>query len=382
MAPESELADSPDRVSAEDRAAWDAMAEAEGRPCRLSAWQLAAAEHLGDGPLQIVLLRDGGRLVGVAPFLRNRWPGPLWIESVLQVGWNFGHGVAPLAAPGYEQALASEVAALLPTLEPPPSMVTIAWDDLGSPWPERIAAAWDGRMRRRLEGSHVCPVVTMAESHDAWRAARSRNFRETIKRKTKAIAKRGGTIRRSDEPARVAADIEGLFAVHRARFDALGKRSDLTDAHRDALLAATPGLLRGGHLRVWAVEHEGRVVAAQLHVRAGDRMVFYNGGMDPDWLREAPGLVLLHEAVRDAHEVGARTLDLGPGAYDYKRRFADSEARVGSHDLFVLDRRYPLVRARLARKHLTQAARHRAARMPEERRERLKRLLGRGRRQA
>jgi CelD/BcsL family acetyltransferase involved in cellulose biosynthesis len=379
MAPESELADGPGAVSAETRAAWDAMAVEQGRPCRLSAWQLAAAEHLGDGPLQIVLLRDGGRLVGVAPLLRNRWPGPLWIESVLQVGWNFGHGVAPLAAPGYEEPLARAIASRVPDLEPAVSMLTVAWDDLDSAWPERIAAAWEGRLRRRLEGSDVCPVVTMAESHDAWRAGKSRNFRETIKRKTKAIAKRGGTIRRADDPDRVGADVEGMFAVHRARFDALGKHSDLTDAHRDALVAAAPALLAGGHLRLWVVEHEGRVVAAQLHVRAGETMLFYNGGMDPDWTREAPGLVLLHEAVRDAHEIGARRFDLGPGAYDYKLRFADSEAAIGSHDLFVLDRRYPLVRARLARKHLTQAARRRAAALPDERREQLKRLLRRGR---
>lgn len=376
---ESEVVRRPEHVSPETRAAWDALAVAAGRPCRLCAWQLAAAEHLGDGPVQIVLLRDGDRLVGVAPFCRVRWPGPLWIESVLSIGWNCGWGVGPIAAPGREFALAHEIAALLSTLDPPISMVTLAWDDLGSPWPGWIAGAWEGRVHRRLEGSLTCPVVTMAESHDAWRMGKSENFRKTIRRKTRAIEKRGGTIRRSDDPARVAQDIDGLFAVHRARFAALGKRSDLTDAHRDALSAAATDLLRGGHLRLWVVEHDSRVVAAQAHLRAGDVMYCYVQGMDPDWNHEAPGLVLMHAAVRDAHETGARILDLGPGPYAYKERFSDTETVIGSHDLFVVDRRYPLVRARLARKHLTAAARRRAGRLPEARREQLKRLLRRRR---
>jgi hypothetical protein len=353
------------------------MAEAAGRPCTLSAWQLAAAAHLSEEP-RIVLLRDGERLVGVAPFCRDRWPGPLWIEGIMQVGWNFGHGIAPHVLPGHEDAMARAIAEHAPPPDRGVSMLTIEWDDRDSTWPERIAGAWDGRMRRRTQGSQVCPVVTTAESHDAWRAGRSRNFRETIKRKTKAIAKRGGTIRRAETPEEALAGIEGTVAVHRERFAAMGKHTDLTAAHREALLAAAPELVRSGGLRLWLVEHEGRVVAGPVHLWAGDAVLYYTGGMDHDWLREAPGLVLLHEAVRDAHELGARTLDLGPGDFDYKRRFADGEATVGSRDLFRLDRRYPLVRARLARKHLTQYARRRASQLPEERRRQLKRLLRRG----
>jgi CelD/BcsL family acetyltransferase involved in cellulose biosynthesis len=380
MALRSEIVGHPGQVDRETRLAWDALAVAAGRPCRLSAWLLAAAEHLHDEPPLLILLRDDGRLVGVAAFVRNRWTGPLWIESVLQVGWNFGHGIGPLAAPGYEAALAREIAARLPALVPDVSMVTIAWDDLDSPWPRALSRCWAGRLHRRLEASQVCPVVTMAESHEAWRAGRSRNFRETIRRKTRAIERRGGRIRRSDDPDRVARDIAEMVEVHRARFDALSKPSNLTDRHRDALIAAAPDLLRGGHLRLWALEYDGRVAAAQVHVRAGDGMYFYNGGMAPGWEREAPGLVLLDAAVADAHAIGARTLDLGPGAFPYKLRFSDTQAVIGSHDLFVLDRRYPLVRARLARKHLATAAARRAAALPAERRAQLKRLLRRGRR--
>jgi CelD/BcsL family acetyltransferase involved in cellulose biosynthesis len=377
MSLKSEVVGHPDQVDAETRAAWDALAEAAASPCCLSAWQLAAAAHLGDGAQQIVLLRDGDRLVGVAPFRRNRWAGPLWIESVLQVAWDLGHGVAPLAAPGREGDLARAIAERLPESGPPISMLTVAWDDLDSPWPDRIAAAWPRRMHRRLEGTQVCPVITMAEDHQAWRLTRSKSFREDVRQKRKAVEKRGGVVRRSDDPATAGRDVAGMFATHHARFAAMGKASNLSSAHEAALVAAAPDLVAGGHLRLWVIEHEGAVVAAQLHVRAGDRMLFYMGGMAPGWEKQGPGLVLLHAAVDDAHALGARTLDLGPGPQPYKLRFSDTERHIGSHDLFVVDPRYPLVRARLARKHLTAAARRRAADLPEERRDQLKRLLRR-----
>jgi CelD/BcsL family acetyltransferase involved in cellulose biosynthesis len=377
MTLKSEVVDRPESIDARTRAEWDALAVAAGEPCRLSAWLLAAAQHMASGPLQIILLRDGERLVGVASFMRNRWPAPLAIESVLQVGWNFGHGIAPLAAPGYEHDLARAIAALLPTRDPPLAAITVAWDEVDSTWPDLIRAAWPGRMHRRLEGTQITPVVTTAASHDAWRSGKSRNFRETIRRKTKAIEKRGGSIRRSDDPGRLAHDIEGMFDAHHARFAEMDKVSSLTHTRRAAVLSAAPDLLRGGHLRLWVVEHEERVVAAQLHLRAGDVMYFYNGGMDPGWTREAPGLVLLHAAVRDAHGLGVRSHNLGPGAFPYKLRFSDAETVIGSHDLFVVDPRYPLVRARLARKHLQQAAERRVAQLPDERRAQLKRLLRR-----
>lgn len=358
--------------------AWDAMAIRAGSPCALSGWVLGAARHLsGRSAVDLLLLRDAGVLVGVAAFQHNRWDGLLPIEAWIQVTWNFGHGNAPLASHGHEGDLADAIARHFADREVSPSMLTIAWDDLDSPWPARLALAWDGRIQHRIESSKVCPIVTMAAGHDAWLAAKSRNFRQNIKRRTKAIASRGGFVRRSDDPAQVRRDVVEIWDVHRARFASLHKTSDLTDGHRAALLDAAPSLVAGGHLRVWVIEHEGRVVAGQIHVRAGDGMYFYNGGMDPDWAHQAPGEVLLHAAVQDAHTLGVRALDLGPGAFPYKLHFADAERQIASHDLFAIDGRYLATRARLARKHLTLAARHWVAELPEDRRNDVKRLLRR-----
>jgi CelD/BcsL family acetyltransferase involved in cellulose biosynthesis len=185
-------------------------------------------------------------------------------------------------------------------------------------------------------------------------------------------------VRRSDDPEQVEQDLAEIWVAHDARFASLGKASGLTDGHRAAVRHAVPRLVPRGHLRVWVIEHNGRVVGGQIHVRAGDAMYFFNGGMTPGWEREGPGMVLLHAAVEDAHGLDARCVDLGPGAFPYKLRFADTIRQVSSHDLFAIDPRYVVTRARLAPKHLAIAARRRFTELPEQRQLAIKRMLRRG----
>jgi CelD/BcsL family acetyltransferase involved in cellulose biosynthesis len=83
-----------------------------------------------------------------------------------------------------------------------------------------------------------------------------------------------------------------------------------------------------GAARLWIAEYDGEVVGAQLHVRAGDRMCFYNGGTSVRWERESRGIVLLARAVEDAHELGLARVDLGAGDQQYKQRFADADEAI------------------------------------------------------
>ena len=69
-------------------------------------------------------------------------------------------------------------------------------------------------------------------------------------------------------------------------------------------------------------------------------------------------LLALEAAAAD----GARSADLGGGAHDYKWRLSDENRPLAWRTLFPPGRRYPLIRLRLAPKHLRFArARTRAA---------------------
>jgi CelD/BcsL family acetyltransferase involved in cellulose biosynthesis len=98
-------------------------------------------------------------------------------------------------------------------------------------------------------------------------------------------------------------------------------------------------------------------------------------GFDPAWTSYAPGTQATLIAMRHLAELGVQTVDLGGGPDEYKRRLADGNRPLAWRTLFPRGPRYPLMRVRLARKHVFFALRGLARRLPRERRAQIKRRL-------
>jgi CelD/BcsL family acetyltransferase involved in cellulose biosynthesis len=287
--------------------------------------------------------------------------------------------VSPLCEPGREEQLAEAFATRLGSaLGGGAAFVQLEWLDGLSPWPELLRRHWPRRVAFRRDANLVTPLVRLDPEGDDERflAGYSKNFRKSLRRAHREMTLRGGAVRRADDPARLAADVRALFALHRLRFAAKGEKSSIDAGHEQAVLAAAPRLLADGHLRLWIVEDAGTVVAADLHLWAGERMFAWNGGIDPAWEHESLGLILLDAAVRDAHTLGVSVLDLGPGETDFKRRIAKTSATVVSRSLWPVGAGLPVARARLGPKHARVQAGRVAARLPSEQRARIKRVLG------
>lgn len=109
MGQTTEVLRDPADVTDDLRAEWDALAVAAGQPYSLSAWLLAGAEHWAGADMHVVVLREEGRIVGLAPFSRVQWAGPLRITSLVSLGSHCVAAVPPLCVPDHEDALAAAV---------------------------------------------------------------------------------------------------------------------------------------------------------------------------------------------------------------------------------------------------------------------------------
>lgn len=358
---------SPDDVDVATAAAWDALADAADRPLCASAWMLAMQRHVhGADSMRLVIVRDAGALVGVGPFFAARWPARPRLDEYRIMGAQLAHRIEPLAAPGREREVAAALAAHLGGADPEPSMLSLEWVDAASPWPGLLRDAWPGAppvLRPHL-ATLDAPVITLAADVEQWAAGHSRNFRRTLKRKEQATGLRGAVVRRTTDAARLEGDLDGLFATHRARFSAIDQATALDAAAEAGVREAAARLLADDRLRLWVVEYEDRIVGAQLYVRGGRDLCAWNGGVEPGWERESLGIVLMHAAVRDAHELGLRRIDLGGGAYRYKSSFGDSDAPLATSSIVPRTRRYPLVRLRLARSRVRDRRLERSRRPP------------------
>jgi len=355
--------------------AWDALAAEAGRPFCTPAWMLAwwRDGREGDARLRVVLALDpDGEPIGVGPFFAQ--VGPLKLAEYRLLGAGFSHRVGPLARAGRERDVAQAIAAGLASADPTPASVVFEGIDAGDPWPELVADAWPSarRPRVRTDVTMDSPAIALDADYEAWMARRERKFRKEARRVARRLEEEGVSRRLgSDEAA-----VDALIRLHHARWEGRGG-SNVGGEARAVIAGAARALNDDARLAVALLEGPDGPIAADLVLRAGDALGFWGGGFDPAWAKHAPGTQTMLLALEAGAASGARSADLGGGAHEYKWRLSDENRPLAWRTLFPPGPRYPLIRLRLAPKHLRFAARRLARRLPDKRQAQLRRLLRR-----
>jgi CelD/BcsL family acetyltransferase involved in cellulose biosynthesis len=280
--------------------------------------------HFGAGKeLQIICVREGGRLIGVLPLMLEE--GRLAFLGDGETGCDY---LDVIAAPGREREVLERAFEQVMELE---------WDvlDLDGMSRESPTAQWlaqrypnlrategivrDGRVR------YVCPHIPLQGTYEQYLQGLSR--RENLKRREKWLAKMPGysiTCARTPEEASVA--IEAFLELHRLRWQADGGSDGLNDArHENFHREAVQRLARAGSLRLYTLYCARRPVASVYGVVHGGKFNYYQSGYNPDWASKSVGLVLLARTVSDAFSEGLSEFDFLRGNESYKADWARAE---------------------------------------------------------
>jgi CelD/BcsL family acetyltransferase involved in cellulose biosynthesis len=327
MALTAEVLDTLDAVEP-TIAEWDQLAVQASRPYCAPAWLLPWWRHVAPegAKLAVVIVREGARLIGVAPFWAQRRKPGLWDYSLL--GTDIASRIEPLAERGATAEAATAVAAALTDTDPHPDLVRLEGLPAGSEWPAHLVSAWPGRRRPWLHKrpSTGAPTVALrAGDLDAWLAGRSANFRQQMRRARRKLEKQGAVFRVSESADDLESDLAEFARLHHARWDWRGGSESLPPGAEAMLREAGAALLGEGRFQLASIEMDGKVVNSQLFVAAGREISYWNGGFDDAYARYKPSYVGLVDAIGHALDRGDARLDLGPGEQDYKYRFADGE---------------------------------------------------------
>jgi CelD/BcsL family acetyltransferase involved in cellulose biosynthesis len=329
---------------------WDELAQAAGRPFCAPAWMLAWWRHgrTGDARLRVVLVCDhDGRLVGVAPFFAQVGVFQLAEYRLLAAG--FSHRLGLLSRAGDQARVAAAVATSLAGADPPPASVVFEGIDAGDTWPELVAAAWPGvRARVRTDLVMEAPVIQLGGDYEAWMGRRDRKFRKEARRAGRRLDELG--VLPCVEVSEAAVD--SLIQLHAARWRDRGGSHVGANAHEVISVAASELGAEPGRMSIAMLRGPDGQIAAELTLRAGTTMAFWTGGFDPAWSAYAPGTQAMLTALSAAARQQVAVADLGGGAHDYKQRLADGQAPLAWRTVFPVGRRYPLIRLRLAPKHI------------------------------
>lgn len=296
---------------------WDRLAEAAGNPYVSHLWADAWCRHFARGRrrLTVAARDDDGALVAMVSLY-------LWRARPLRIARLIGHGLGAHLEPACAPGDRARVAAALPGL-----LVAAGVDLLvceGLPAEHGWATLAGARVLRRS----ASPLVRLSElDWDGFLASRSTNFRQQVRRRERKLGReRELSLRQSDDPARLDADMDVLMRLHEARWK--GESVVFAGPNGRFHREVAAGALARGWLRLWFLELEGVAVAAWHGFRLGAVEWYYQAGRAPEAAGESAGSVLLMHTVREATLGGASEYRLGNGGEGYKQRLADEDPGV------------------------------------------------------
>lgn len=171
-----------------------------------------------------------------------------------------------------------------------------------------------------VEREDVCPVATLpaGATLDDYLATLGKKERHEIRRKVRR-AEAAGEVRLDDSPDPIA-DLPAFIDLHQRRWGADGLFPDTEGGAQSRVFFRRLFELfgPGGPLRLAFLTVGGKRVGACVSFEAGDAVLYYNAGVDPEARDLSPGVVMVERLVRRALERGARRLDFLRGDEPYK----------------------------------------------------------------
>lgn len=329
---------------------WDGLAVKQGQPFAAPGWALAWWDQMrpGRAGLKVVLVHAGDSLAGVAPmYAVGAYLHPL------------GSDVGPaeiVSAPGLEAEVAAVLAPALAEGRRPVA-IELQGGSEGPDWPALLDPGWkSGRGAWTRRGADVpVPGIELGEGgYEGWLSEKSSSFRRDIRRNQRKLEDDGGAFRLTT-PETLEQDVAEFMRLHRQRQE--GRSSLGSDRVVRMLVAAGASLLPQNRFRLYCLEMEGSMIAAQLMLAAGPVTAAWNSGFDGAYGKYAPSIQCLVRALIDADQNGERRLSLGTGGQDYKTRMATREDQLRSDVVVPRGTTYPIDRLRLG----TRTARNTAA---------------------
>jgi len=291
-------------------------------------WQRAWWRFFAPGrELLLLSLRQGDRLVGIAPFYRQ----PLDGQTVIQLvgGTEVCDYLDIIALPDYTGPVYQAVFEFFAT-------ELTDWDEIdfhcipaASPYATlREAAMQQGLVvERRVED--VCPVVALPPTWDDYLATLNKKQRHEVRRKIRRATREAHVEwYATSDPARLSEDVETFFDLHRKsspdKEDFMSELTMQAFFHEVAQFSLAREWLELSFLLI-----NGEKTASMLCFAYDNQTLVYNSGYDPEQFAHlSPGIVLLSYHIQDSIARGRTVFDFLRGDEVYKYRFGGQDAEI------------------------------------------------------
>ncbi len=293
-------------------------------------WQRTWWEHLGEGDLFLITLRDDqGHLAGIAPLYRTvsaSGERKLSIVGCVDVS----DYLDIIVAQGREREV---YGALLDYLD---SAEMAGWDAAELCNVPEVSPAHQALAEMVVEHGHefrtivedVCPVIDLPATWDAYLNSLDKKQRHEIRRKMRRIEGEADVHWYIVDQGRdLVEEIEAFIELHQK---SSADKDDFMDEQMKGFFRAVAHVLQPlGWLQLAFIEVDGQKAASMLNFDYEDAILVYNSGYDPRrHAHLSPGIVLLAYCIQHAIELGRARFDFLRGDEPYKYRFGGKDTKV------------------------------------------------------
>jgi CelD/BcsL family acetyltransferase involved in cellulose biosynthesis len=195
----------------------------------------------------------------------------------------------------------------------------------GDPAADHLASAFDAaaapcRWQVTREREDVCPVLTLPPGmdFDGYLGTLSKKERHEVRRKIRR-AEAVGEVRLTTS-AHPLADLDDFIELHQKRWGEQGLFPPTSGGQCSRTFVRHLFRHFGPHgaAKLTRLTVGDRLVASGIHFDDGNRIHYYNAGVDPDARDLSPGVLMVAWYIRQAIETGRRELDFLRGNEPYK----------------------------------------------------------------
>jgi CelD/BcsL family acetyltransferase involved in cellulose biosynthesis len=291
-------------------------------PFATPQWQRVWLRHFqGDRRLRLLSVRDGERLVGIAPLLIDG-------ERAEFVGhYSICDYMDAVVATGYENEVLAQVVQHLA------SDGVMSMDLRGvRQWSNTLEALCDcavacGYTVQREEEA-LSPSVELASDWESYLGGLSKKDRHEMRRKMRRLMSAGGVelqvVTAADEAAEQLDVLFHLMRISSHHKEEFLDRPGMEAFFRDMVRT----MAEAGMLRFYFLTFDGQPVASVLNFDVGGVLYMYNSGYDPEYAHYAVGLMSKALLIKDAIENGRTCVDFLRGDESYKYDLGGKDQQV------------------------------------------------------
>lgn len=318
----------------EVRSEWIELYEASSQstPFQSPAWLINWWKYFGNNNLYTVAVYNRRILVGLAPmYIFNYRSQNENLRQLTFIGTGNTDYMDLLCRPEFERESVRMISEFL--LETTGNWDMCDFQELRQSSP-LLKIKVPEMLETRIINSDVCPVAVLPGSFYDYLQSLPVSFRKNTVRARRQLWDSGTLRLETAKKENLDEYMDWLFRLHNASWKnrnmpGLLEESTLQNFHRDA----AEDLLGLGALRLYALKHDERIIAAVYSLIKNNRLYYYIGGFDPAFSKYSPGSVILLEIIESAISEGIRKFDFLRGREDYKYKWKTEDRN--NYRLFI-----------------------------------------------